>query len=205
METIVLASSSARRREILDNLRLPYIRMEPDIDESGWEALLPPERVLALAEAKARAAAERLHVGDPRLVLGADTLVCPPSSIPSEASAMGKPRDRAEARLMIRTLAGTEHLVHTGIALFDRQSGQIWTARSDSRVRFAPMTELDIECYLDSGDWEGAAGAYKIQGEAALFIERIEGSWSGIVGLPLRELYVILFNAGCRVSDDRMV
>jgi septum formation protein len=202
METIVLASSSARRREICDDLCLPYIGRDPDIDESRWEALPPPERVLALAEAKARAVAERLDSGDPRLILGADTLVC--LSSPSGAEiVMGKPRDRAEASSMIESLAGKEHFVHTGIALVDRRSDRTRRARSDSRVRFAAMTKAEIDRYLDSGDWDGAAGAYKIQGEAALFIEHIEGSWSGIVGLPLRELYVILCDAGCRLSDDR--
>jgi septum formation protein len=155
------------------------------------------ERVVALAEDKARAAADRLSSRDPRLVLGADTLVCLQRNGEADLG-MGKPMVRDEARLMIESLAGRDHFVHTGIALLDRSSGIVWKARSDSRVRFASMSADEIERYLDSEEWKDVAGAYRIQGTAAWFISRIEGSWSGIVGLPLRELYVILTEAGYR-------
>ena len=109
---------------------------------------------------------------------------------------LGKPRDREDARAMIRSLSGKAHLVHTGLALLDRPECRLELVRSDSSVRFAPMSASEIEEYLDSGEWEGVAGAYRVQGLAAKHIERIEGSWSGIVGLPIRELYVILRRAG---------
>jgi septum formation protein len=198
MERIVLASISPRRRELLRDLGIDFTAIDPVTDETIRDYLPLRERVVALAVDKARAVADRLRaegriLGDSRLVLGADTLVC----IDSEARILGKPRDRDEARLMIRSLAGKEHNVHTGIALIDVDTDRCLSARSDSTVRFAPMVESEIEAYVDSGEWQGAAGGYRIQGRAAYHIDTIEGSWSGIVGLPIRELYGILRAAGC--------
>jgi septum formation protein len=85
------------------------------------------------------------------------------------------------------------------MALLDRGTGELHRARSDSVVSFSPMDVDEIEAYLDTEEWRGVAGAYRIQGAAALHIERIEGSWSGIVGLPIRELYVILRAANYRL------
>jgi septum formation protein len=155
---------------------------------------------MALAEDKARRAASLAPSGSPRLTLGADTLVCVQSEDGSEL-ALGKPGNLDEARMMIRLLVGRSHCVRTGIALLDRVEGRILTARSDSMVSFSQMSEADIEDYLEAGEWEGAAGAYRIQGRAAFFIDRLEGSWTGVVGLPLRELYVILLSAGYRVRS----
>ena len=201
METILLASASPRRRSLLGELGIPFDALATDFDESVRDNLSPPERVLVLAEDKARTAAAADgppgRKGAHRLVLGADTLVCLQERGGFE-QVMGKPDSRDAARSMIALLAGREHLVHTGLALLDTVSGLLWTARSDSRVRFAHLDPGEIEDYLDSGEWEGVAGGYRVQGRAAFHIERIEGSWSGIVGLPMRELYGILREAGCR-------
>jgi septum formation protein len=200
MERILLASNSPRRRELLENAGIHFDCFAPEIDESLRDNLLPADRVLALAEDKARAAAAlSLHLSS-RLVLAADTLVCVPGAGPDGGElALGKPEDRAEASRMMRLLAGRSHVVRTGLALFDRDSGKLRIAGSDSIVAFAPMRDGDIEAYLDSDEWTGAAGAYRIQGRAAFFIDRLEGSWTGVVGLPMRELYVILLSAGFRV------
>ena len=154
---------------------------------------------MRLAEDKAVSAAERLGPGRRHACLGADTLVRVRGSDGGPGRVLGKPRDRADARGMMLALAGRTHDVHTGLSLVGT-GGQVETIRSDSRVTFAPMSQSEIERYLDSGDWEGVAGAYKIQGQAALFIERIEGSWSGIVGLPIHELYVILSHTGISLT-----
>lgn len=199
MAHLILASSSPRRREILSSLGLEFEIVDPDVDESLRDGLPVEERVMRLAEDKARSAASRLGSGRQHACLGADTLVRLRGSEGGGGQVLGKPRDRADARDMIRALAGKTHDVHTGLALAGID-GVIETIRSDSRVSFAPMSEGEIETYLDSRDWEGVAGAYKIQGQAALFIERIEGSWSGIVGLPIRELYVILSHAGISLA-----
>jgi septum formation protein len=195
MDMLLLASGSPRRREILDSLGLSFEVLAPDIDESIFDHLAPPERVVALAEEKARAGAALAPEGAPTLVLGADTLVCLEGE---KAAVLGKPADLADARSMIGLLAGRSHRVYTGLALWDRAGRRMRTMLSASTVRFARMDGAEIEDYLASGDWEGAAGAYRIQGCAALYIEGIEGSWSGIVGLPIRELYGILRDADFR-------
>ncbi len=199
MNRLILASASPRRREILCSLGFDPVILPSDIDESACDHLGVSSRVLALAERKARSAAlvapeSGFTPGD--AILGADTLVCLEES--GAEIALGKPADAAEARDMIRLLAGRTHHVHTGLALYCCGSGQLFTASSDSLVRFAPMSLDEIDFYIMAGDWEGAAGAYKIQGLAAWFIDRIEGSWSGIVGLPIRELYGMLTAADFR-------
>ncbi len=201
MEKLLLASASPRRRELLDSLGIGFDALAPDIDESLRDYLPPSERVLALAVDKARASAAAAPSSAPRLVLGADTLVSIEDS-DAPAIVLGKPSDEAEARAMVRLLQGRTHLVHTGIALVDRSSGSARTALSSSSVSFAPMSETEIGEYLASGDWKGAAGAYRIQGRAALHIDKLEGSWSCVVGLPIRELYVILRSAEFRIPSS---
>lgn len=213
MESLLLASASPRRREILAGLGIPLEVMATDLDESRRDALPTGQRVLALAEDKARAALPLLAArpdrgaAAPRLILAADTLVVIAerilgcggpgrSGVEAREEVFGKPRDREDARRMIRRLEGREHFVRTGLALLDRTTGSLLSARSDSLVRFSSMSAAEIEAYLATGEWEGVAGGYMVQGAAALFIERIEGSWSGIVGLPIRELYDILARIG---------
>jgi len=201
MEKLLLASSSPRRKDLLESLGLDLTIIAPEVDEAGYDHLPPRERVIALASLKARAIASIAGPDEPRLVLGADTLVCVPVTLPSvHEEALGKPLNRGEAHRMIEMLSGREHYVHTGLALIDRISGSEWTTRSDSIVSFSSMDEGEIRAYLDCQEWEGVAGAYRIQGRAAWFIERIEGSWSGIVGLPIRELYGILRSADFRLG-----
>jgi septum formation protein len=201
MESILLASNSPRRRDLLAGAGIAFSQVAPDIDESLFDGLSPAERVTALAESKARAAVVALPAA-PRLVLAADTLVClaSPEAAFGEL-ALGKAEDADAARRMIGLLAGRTHSVRTGIALLDRASGEMRTARSDSAIRFAAMSPGEIEAYVASGEWVGVAGAYRIQGRAAFFIDRLEGSWTGVVGLPMRELYVILHAAGYRIPQ----
>lgn len=205
MDSLILASASPRRREILSSLGIVFTSINPDIDETIFDHLPVPGRVLALAGAKARSgavfaaaafSAHEIRSGLSDWVLGSDTLVW----IPGDNLVLGKPESESDARRMICALSGRIHMVSTGVALLRVSTGKIFTARSDSLVSFARMSESEITRYIDSGDWEGAAGAYKIQGRAALHIEKIEGSWSGIVGLPIRELYVILNAAEFRLT-----
>jgi septum formation protein len=202
MERILLASGSPRRRELLAAAGIPFDSLVPDIDEAARDALPPSDRVLALAEDKARAASVRASASSPRLVLGADTLVClPDGGAGGGELALGKPEGIDGARDMMRRLEGRTHVVRSGLALLDRESGALFSIRSDTRVRFAPLGAGEIEAYLASGEWEGVAGAYRIQGLAAFIVDRLEGSWTGVVGLPMRELYVILQQAGYRVPS----
>jgi septum formation protein len=212
MKSLVLASASPRRREILAGLGLPFSSLAHDVDESVFDAREPVVRVLDLARAKAEDCASKLDGQGNAVVLAADTLVCDP--LPwhpsmdafkdaSGAVTLGKARDRGEAARMLALLSGRTHLVHTGLVLLDLGTNRSETAISTSRVGFAELSGIEIEGYLDSGEWEGVAGAYRVQGLAALFIERIEGSWSGIVGLPIHELYATLGRLGLELSSFR--
>jgi septum formation protein len=209
METIILASSSPRRKEILRSLSVPFDVVHPDIDESTCDHLEPEHRVVALAELKAAAglallSEERARASGPdrpssppplpRLLLASDTLVALRRA--KVWQTIGKPSDRDEARAMLRLLAGRTHTVFTGLCLADTGTGERSTICATTAVRFSAMSDIEIERYLDSEEWHGAAGAYRLQGRGSCFIEQVRGSWSCVVGLPIRELYGMLRGAG---------
>jgi septum formation protein len=182
---LVLASSSPRRREILASLGLNFEIRHADVDES----LLPSESASDAAErlARAKAVAVAAGAGD-ALVVAADTLVV------LEGSALGKPLDRADARRMLSALAGRTHDVVTGVAC--ARGGRVVSGRETTRVVFAPMTRVEIEAYAASGEPDDKAGAYALQGIGGLFVERVEGSPSNVVGLPVRLLYRLASELG---------
>ncbi len=146
--------------------------------------------VRRLAEAKAMAVSSRLPAPVP-CVLGADTAVV------LEDTMMGKPRDRESAIRMLLALSGREHEVFSAVAL--AQGGQVRSVLSRSRVRLRRLEQADCERYWDGGEPRGKAGGYAIQGWAAIFIEHLEGSYSGVVGLPLYETAQLLAAAGVRL------
>ncbi|MCX7026913.1 MAG: Maf family protein [Spirochaetes bacterium] len=192
MEKLILASSSPRRKEILLMLGLPFISIHPDIDESVCDHLAPIERVLALAELKTRAGLVLVDHGERKqsVILGADTLVA--LKLRKSWKVIGKPSSRDEAGTMLGMIQGRLQHVFTGICLLDGEKGLVKTALCHSTVQFAPMSPHEIEAYLEREEWEGAAGAYRIQGWGSAYIERIDGSPSGVMGLPIHELYGIL-------------
>jgi septum formation protein len=181
MTRIVLASSSPRRREILAALELTFAVRAADVDES----LLPDEGAFDAAERLARAKAEKVASGslDARdaLVIAADTLVV------LDGEALGKPRDDADARRMLRALSGRAHEVVTGVAC--ALGARIVSGREVTRVAFAPLSGAEIDAYVSSGEPSDKAGAYALQGKGGLFVEKVEGSPSNVVGLPVRLLY----------------
>lgn len=184
LSPLYLASQSPRRRELLAQLGWDarVIPLEGEwVDETPLAREAPRDYVLRLARAKAEAGWRRREALalPPGLVLGADTTVSIDGLI------LGKPRDADEARHMLRRLSGRMHEVHTGVALTDGTRTQ--ATASTSRVWFTALDGRDIERYLATGEPWDKAGAYAYQGRAAAFIERIEGSASGIVGLPLYE------------------
>jgi septum formation protein len=192
LPTILLASASPRRRDTLRALGFPLHAEAMDIDESVADALPVRERVRRLAELKAAAAHGKAWSGNgpkPRWILGADTLVS------LDGLVFAKAEDRAEAGRMLNALAGQTHQVYSGLALIDGYTGAVHSMVSTTDVRFAPLSGQEIEAYLATDEWQGVAGAYRIQERASFFVERIEGSFSGVVGLPLREFYVILRQA----------
>ena len=179
--------------------------IHPDIDESVCDHMDPEHRVVALAEGKALAGEAlfwKRHEGQgegecedrPRLLLAADTLVA--FHLSKAWKTIGKPKDRDEAKSMLAYMAGKTHTVFSGLCLLDTKSGARLTCCSSTAVRFARMSEAEIEAYLDAEEWRGAAGAYRVQGRGSCFIEKLNGSWSCVVGLPIRELYGMLSNVG---------
>ena len=178
-EKLVLASSSPRRKELLDAAGWPYEAIVAGIDESLKPDEAPAVYVQRLARSKAEAVAARLQSG---LVLGADTTVVVENQI------LGQPADDNDARRMLNLLKGKWHEVLTGVAVV-RVGGETTVDYETTRVRFAEMTIEEIDWYVATGEARGKAGAYGIQGAAGLFIEEIEGDYFNIVGLPIRLVY----------------
>ena len=178
-EKLVLASSSPRRKELLDAAGWPYEAIVAGIDESLKPDEAPAVYVQRLARSKAEAVAARLQSG---LVLGADTTVVVENQI------LGQPADDNDARRMLNLLKGKWHEVLTGVAVV-RVGGETTVDYETTRVRFAEMTIEEIDWYVATGEARGKAGAYGIQGAAGLFIEEIQGDYFNIVGLPIRLVY----------------
>jgi septum formation protein len=178
-EKLVLASSSLRRRELLEAAGWPYEAIVAGIDESLKPNEAPAAYVQRLARSKAEAVATRVQSG---LVLGADTTVVVENQI------LGQPADDNDARRMLNLLRGRWHEVLTGVAAV-RVGGETTVDYETTRVRFAEMTTEEIDWYIATGEARGKAGAYGIQGAAGLFIEEIQGDYFNIVGLPIRLVY----------------
>ena len=174
---LILASKSPRRKELLKQIGVPFVVVVSDAEEVSGNSWTPAALVVENAKRKARAVAEK-YPDSP--VLGADTVVS------SEGKIFGKPKDKDEARKMLTALSGKMHEVTTGLALINRN--EIRTTNVTTKVFFDTMTKADIDAYIATEEPMDKAGAYTIQGKAARFIEKIEGSYSNVVGLPLNAL-----------------
>lgn len=183
-EPLILASASPRRRELLGSLGISFEICPADVDE---HIDLPADMaVFSLSRRKADAA-RQLHPG--RWILAADTLVSADKRI------LGKPSDREEACRMLRFLSGRTHQVYTGVTVIS-PDGRSFTEVDTSDVTFDRIGEEEIRSYVDSGEPMDKAGAYAIQGGAAKWISRLEGSPSGVIGLPLCLVRKLLREAG---------
>ena len=174
-ETLVLASASPRRRELLTQAGIPFVCHPADIDESAIEASSPEELVQKLASLKSLAIAQKLHTT--QLILGADTVVALGSKI------FGKPATLSEAAAMLRALSGRTHAVITGVAL--RRREQCITKACITSVTFKALSDNDIAHYHSLLNPLDKAGAYAIQEHGDLIIESIEGSRTNVIGLPM--------------------
>ncbi len=182
---LILASASPRRRELLGQIGVvPDAVAGADIDETPRKDELPRPYCLRMAREKAAATTG----SDDDLILAADTTVALGRRI------LGKPRDAAEAAEFLVALGGRRHRVITAVAL--RRGERVWTREVVSSVRIKRLSDIELNAYLASGEWEGKAGGYAIQGLAAAFVAWIEGSHSAIVGLPLAETATLLQAAG---------
>ncbi|MCQ4346096.1 Maf-like protein [Pseudomonas stutzeri] len=192
MTSLHLASASPRRRELLLQIGVPHRRVDAPIDES----VLPGETPAAYVErlARAKAAAGLAVLGGQGCVLGADTAVVLDGRI------LGKPESRADGLAMLAALSGRDHQVLTAVAVADvaRCAAQVVC----STVRLRPIAPAEAEAYWDSGEPQDKAGGYAIQGLAAIFVERLEGSYSAVVGLPLAETAALLGGFGVACWQD---
>ena len=182
---LVLASASPRRRELLGQLGLAFDVSAADIDETPHQGEAAIAYVLRLAREKARVVAGR-HPG--AWVLAADTTVVLGDEL------LGKPRDAAEVRDMMRRLSGRTHEVHTGVALAGPAGEQSTVVRT--RVTFRPLSEGEIAWYAGTGESLDKAGGYAIQGKGGFLVAAVEGSPTNVIGLPLGETLELLTRAG---------
>jgi len=179
---LILASASPRRAEILTAVGWEYEKQIADIDETELPDEKPEDYVQRLAKEKAEAVAEKFTDA---LVLGADTIVVIENQI------VGKPKDLADARRMIKMLSGNWHEVLTGVALIKvtEENFEIKVDLQRTRVKFAELSDAEIEFLIERGEPLDKAGAYAVQAQAALFIEQIEGDYWNVVGLPVSLVY----------------
>jgi len=195
MSELLLVSGSPRRRELLELIAIPFEAFDADIDETRHAGEGPADYALRLAEAKARAGVAAR--GDERPALGADTIVVQGGDI------LGKPRHREEARAMLRRLSGATHEVLSAVAVL-RPEGDLRHALNRTRVRFGTVPEAWIDAYCAGAEPMDKAGAYAIQGLAGQWVAHIEGSYSGVMGLPLYETAELLRWAGIQGTSPAL-
>lgn len=188
---LILASASPRRRELLASIGLTFEIVSPDVDESFEEGVDPVELTKALAEKKSQAIAAELKQG---FVLAADTIVAKQSA--GIWHILGKPQDAEDAERMLSELQDAQHVVITGFSLHNAETGQTHTQAVRTEVRMRSMNETEIKDYVASGEAFDKAGAYGIQGKAAVFISEVSGSYTNVVGLPLLEVASLLQEHG---------
>jgi septum formation protein len=181
---LYLASASPRRSELLRQIDVAHEVRPVVIDESPQAGEAPARYVLRLAERKARTLWESLPAAQRLPVLAADTTVALAGEI------LGKPADLADARSMLSRLAGRTHEVHTAVAVL--HEGEVAARVNTSTVSFRDLSAQEIDWYWQTGEPADKAGAYAVQGKAAIFISRIAGSYSGVMGLPLYETWELL-------------
>lgn len=191
MRRLILASTSPRRRELLASLGLEFEVRAPRFEEVSDPSLSPREEALEFAKAKARS----LRAEFPNaLLIGSDTL------IEFEGRKLGKPRDAADARAMLQSLAGKPHLIHTAVALVDAVDGREEAVLSHVKIRMNSATASEIEAYVATGEPLDKAGAYAIQGRGRGLIAEVEGDFEAAVGLPTKDVLILLEKFGARIS-----
>jgi septum formation protein len=215
MEPIILASESQRRQDYFRLLKLPFECVSAMIDETPKPGLSPRQVAEDLALRKTLAVVKKINTPPkpqplipdpwspipnpqppipepqpPTWIFGADTIVVPDGEI------FGKPADKASAGVMLKRLSGRRHEVITAMALHNVPSNKTDCRSVSCEVQFALLSAGEIEWYLDSGEWQGAAGAYRLQELGGCLIQSINGSPSAVVGLPLYDFYVMLRDNG---------
>ena len=191
---IYLASASPRRRELLEQIGVSYQLLKIDVDESLITNEKPEDYVCRLSLQKAREGWDSLDKLHRKPVLGADT------SVVIESDILGKPRDQEQAIDMLLRLSGKTHQVMTAVSLVGADLEK--TALSNSFVTFRELSKAECEAYWHTGEAADKAGSYAVQGKAAIFISKLEGSYSGVMGLPLYETMELLQSISVNVLNN---
>ena len=186
---LVLASSSPRREEILEQLNLKFTIVPSKIDEDNFDSSDPVELVRKLAEEKARSVSQLV---EDAIIIAADTVVVHNDQI------LGKPSGKLDAKKMLKKLSSDQHQVITGVAVLNSSSGESHVDYNITEVKMTALTEQEINNYVDTGEPLDKAGSYAIQGFGGLFVEEIKGSYYSVMGLPIHQLAKLLdkFNYG---------
>ncbi len=195
MPKIILASTSPNRRLLLDAAGAEYEVASPGAVREKMSGAPPERLVVENALAKARAVAKKAASG---IIVGADTIVVFKKEI------FGKPADGKHAGQILSKLAGNAHEVVSGVAVVDAATGRESTGLERTKIFFKPATPAQIREYAATGEPMGAAGAYKMQGKGAFLVEKMEGSYSNVMGLPLEKLSKILEQFGVRLDEKRI-
>ncbi|HET9532937.1 MAG TPA: nucleoside triphosphate pyrophosphatase [Blastocatellia bacterium] len=177
---IILASASPRRADMLETLGVEFETVPSSVNERPHANEAPADYIIRLARAKVIDIARKRDSG---LVIGADTIVV------VDGRLLGKPEDRADAERMLRQLSGRWHAVMTGVALYEAGTKREVVDYDKTLVRFAQISDKEIDWYLDSSEPMDKAGAYAIQGKGSIFVEEIAGNYHNVVGLPIPLVY----------------
>ena len=183
---IILASNSPRRKELLEMMKIDFV-VEPSNYEEDMTINLPTNELAQVLSLGKATDVYNKHVGEKAIIIGADTFV----SIDGEL--LGKPKNESDAFHMLKKLSDKTHLVITGLCVIDCETGKQFQFSDTTEVRFKKLTDNEINNYIDTKEPLDKAGSYAIQGQAAPFIESINGDFYIVVGLPLRKLFEILY------------
>ncbi|MGC4116766.1 MAG: nucleoside triphosphate pyrophosphatase [Myxococcales bacterium] len=184
---LILASTSRFRRALLEAAALPFRAVAPEVDEDAPSGVTPRQLARALALKKAQAVSTRFPSA---LVIGSD------QTAELDGALLRKPRSRAEARAQLTAMSGRVHYLHTGVALVRGEPRQRQVAVETARLELRELTRRVIEAYLDTGEWEGCAGSYRIEAQGLKLMHAVRGEHSVIVGLPMVRLVRMLAGAG---------
>lgn len=193
MKKIILASASPRRSELLRQIGVDFEVVPSEVDETNDLNLDPEEYAIEISYRKASDISKKID--GKYLIVAADTIVV-------KNGIMGKPKDENEAFQMLKGLQDTWHEVITGIVVIDTESGSVIRELEKTRVKMKPLSDLEIKCYIKSGEPMDKAGSYGIQGLGALIVEKIEGCYFNVVGLPLNRLSTIMKEFGVNFITD---
>lgn len=189
MNKLILASNSPRRKEILSNMNIPFEVFVSNCDESYPSSIEKAKIPMFLSQKKAESVYNSLPLDKKNIpILAADTMILFNDKL------YGKPKDKNEAFNFLKEFQGNIHDVITGVTLF--YDGKYFSELSCTHIHFKKMSDSEIEWNLSKNEWQDAAGAYKIQGITACFIEKIDGSYSNVVGLPISTVYDMLKKQG---------